>query len=67
MNETSEPIEQGDRVETKQGPGEVAYVRMAPPEFSRPQAVSVVLDAKRGTLGYAGTIFAAAEVRKVGA
>lgn len=56
---------QGDRVTTKLGPGSVAYVRMAPPTYSQPEAVSVVLDDRKRRPGYTGTIFAAAEVKVV--
>lgn len=52
----------GDRVTTPQGPGTVAYQRMAPPDYSAAEAVSVVLDSQRGRAGYAGTIFAAGDV-----
>lgn len=59
----TETFHRGDRVSTPKGPGNVAYVRMAPPDYARPAAVSVVLDATRHTLGYTGTIFAATDVR----
>ena len=42
--------------------GRVAYQRMAPPNYDRPVAVSVVLDHKRNVAGYKGTIFAASQV-----
>lgn len=53
----------GDRVLTPSGPGTIAYIRMAPPDYTRAEAVSVVLDAKRNTAGYGGSIFAADQVR----
>ena len=46
----------GDRVDTPYGAGTVAYVRMAWPEFTVVEAVSVVLDEKVGKPGYVGTI-----------
>lgn len=53
---------QGDRVITKLGTGRVVYQRMAPPNYTEAFAVSVMLDAKQNKPGYAGTIFASAEV-----
>lgn len=53
----------GQRVKTPMGPGSVAYQRMAPPTYSKPQAVSVVLDSKRGKGNYTGTIFDASKVK----
>lgn len=58
-------MRQGDRVLTAAGVGTVAYVRMAPPYYRVEAAVSVVLDARQGQPGYAGTIFAADDVRPV--
>lgn len=55
-------FDRGDRVTTPLGPGTVAYQRMAPPTYSVPEAVSVVLDDRRLRPGYSGTIFPAAEV-----
>lgn len=55
-------MRQGDRVSTSRGKGTVAYVRMAPPTFSEVDAVSVVLDSKRGQLGYTGTILDSSQV-----
>ena len=55
-------LRHGDRVLTPYGRGTVAYVRMAAPDYREPEAVSVILDAKRGQLGYAGTIVPAASV-----
>jgi len=52
----------GDKVSTPLGLGTVAYVRMAPPDYSSAQAVSVVLDARRGKPGYTGTMFKASDV-----
>lgn len=54
--------QRGDRVSTSRGPGTVAYQRMAPPDYCEVDAVSVVLDSERTRLGYAGTIFRAADV-----
>lgn len=56
----------GTRVVTPLGPGGVAYVRMAAPNYATPEAVSVVLDARRADPNYSGTIFPAADVRPVG-
>ncbi len=55
-------FQQGDPVDTPVGPGRVAYVRMAPPTYSTPEAVSVVLDARRGDPRYTGSIFSASDV-----
>lgn len=52
----------GDRVSTALGKGTVAYVRMAPPTYTEVEAVSVVLDAKRGQPGYTGTILDSSQV-----
>jgi len=52
----------GDRVQTPLGAGTVAYQRMAAPAFSTPEAVSVVLDARRHDPRYTGTIFPAGDV-----
>ena len=52
----------GQRVTTPQGPGTVAYQRLAAPDYREAEAVSVVLDAKRQQPGYVGTIFPAAAV-----
>jgi len=52
----------GDRVQTPLGAGTVAYQRMAPPAFSTPEAISVVLDSRRHDPRYTGTIFPAADV-----
>jgi len=51
----------GTRVLTPAGPGVVAYVRMAPPTYSTPIAVSVKLDGKGP--GYTGSMFQAFEVK----
>ena len=56
---------QGDRVLTPLGPGGVAYQRMAAPDYREAEAVSVVLDARRTDIHYAGTIFRAGDVRPV--
>ena len=55
-------LTRGTRVLTPLGPGGVTYVRMAPPTFAEPAAVSVVLDSRRDDLNYTGTIFAALDV-----
>lgn len=57
---------QGQRVSTPYGLGSVAYQRMAPPDYSAAEAVSVVLDVKRAQLGYTGTILAASDVQPIG-
>ena len=43
-------------------PGRVVYVRLAPPDFVEPAAVSVELTARLGVPGYVGTVFPAARV-----
>lgn len=54
---------QGQRVSTPQGPGTVAYVRMAPLGYSVADAVSVVLDSEVNRPGYVGTVFQAENVK----
>lgn len=39
-----------DLVMTPQGEGIVMYVRMAPPDYSEPQAYSVSIGSHRGTI-----------------
>lgn len=39
----------GDRVKTPSGIGTVVYVRMAAPDYSKPEAVSVKLDGNNHT------------------
>lgn len=56
-------FQKGQRVQTPSGPGTVAYQRMGPPNYSKPIAVSVVLDAKRDKPGYSGTMFDAKKVK----
>ena len=56
-------MQKGDRVNTAWGPGTVAYVRMASPDYTTVDAVSVVLDSKRTRPGYSGTIVAPADLR----
>jgi hypothetical protein len=49
--------------------GSVAYQRMDPcssPPYSKPAAVSVVLDSRRDRPGYKGTVFLAALVTPAG-
>jgi hypothetical protein len=58
------PVRQGDRVNTPHGAGNVAYVRMNPPDFTTIAAVSVVLDSKRSNPSYTGTIMPAEHVTK---
>jgi hypothetical protein len=55
-------FEQGQRVVTPHGPGAVAYVRMAAPDYARPEAYSVVLDSQRNRPGYAGSMYSAKDV-----
>jgi hypothetical protein len=43
--------------------GLVNYIRNAPPDFSKPEAVSVILKNKQFMPGYNGTIFPAEKVR----
>ena len=42
--------------------GKVNYIRMAPPDFNVPEAISVLLDSRANVPGYAGTMFLASEV-----
>lgn len=51
-----------DRVQTPLGCGSVQYVRNRPPLYSEPDAVSVLLDSKKGYAGYTGTMFDAGKV-----
>ncbi len=53
----------GDRVYTRDGAGTVAYVRMGPPDYSRPVAVSVVLDHCKGAPSYTGSIYLPSNVQ----
>jgi hypothetical protein len=57
----------GTPVSTPLGAGRVNYIRMAPPDYRAPGAVSVLLDAKvkAGHPGYAGSIFLVEEIRTV--
>ena len=57
-------IEKGRRVRTPMGIGEVIYRRMAPPDYSRPECYSVLLDCERRP-GYSGTIFPADKVEEL--
>jgi hypothetical protein len=43
--------------------GIVAYVRMGPPDYTSPEAVSVVLETKQSMPGYSGTIMPVNKVR----
>jgi hypothetical protein len=52
-------MRKGDRVLTPRGPGVVAYVRMAPPDYANVGAVSVRLDGGTGD----GTVFDVSDVR----
>ena len=52
----------GQRVVTPDGPGTVAYVRMASPYFSTVAAVSVALDTKRGLPGYTGSVYPSRDI-----
>jgi hypothetical protein len=53
----------GTRVTTPLGPGVVKSKRMAPPDFSSEQAYSVRLDSRVEDSRYAGTVFAAEDIR----
>ena len=55
-------FQRGDRVIWNGRAGSVAYVRMAPPDCATPQAYSIVLDDRRGDLGYTGTTVLASEL-----
>lgn len=50
-------IRKGVRVSTPLGSGVVESTRNGPPDFSKPVAVSVILDEMRGRPRYTGTIF----------
>ncbi len=54
---------QGQKVNTPKGTGIVVYIRMAPPDWNNPKAVSVFLDARRNDYNYSGTIFPAEQVK----
>lgn len=45
-------------------PGTINYRRMAPPDFKRVEAYSVILDSKKDDPGYAGTIRLAESVKE---
>ena len=62
---TAAVAQQGLRVDTPLGPGSLAYVRLAPPDYRTPEAASVLLDARRADAlsgRYSGTVFPAADV-----
>lgn len=52
----------GMPVNTPNGKGKVGYVRMRAPEYSVPEAVSVVLDNRKDDPAYKGTVFPAEEI-----
>lgn len=54
----------GQPVNTPDGPGTVGFVRMAPPNYSQPEAVSVILNSKRNNPNYKGTMYSANVVTK---
>ena len=63
-------IRRGNVVEVEMNNGDkvkgiVAYVRMAPPDYCAPKAVSVILETKQNMPGYSGTIFPADKVKKI--
>jgi len=55
-------MKQNDLVMTPGGVGRIAYVRNAPPSFSEPLAVSVILDSKKNYPTYTGTTYLARDV-----
>lgn len=59
------PLTHGDYVTTPSGTGRVVYVRMAPPGYTDPEAVSVLLDQYRLRVEYRGTVFLALAVTKI--
>jgi len=59
---TPRPFLQGDRVLTPGGRATVGYVRLAAPDYTAPDAVSVVLDVPPRPHGYTGTIYPAGQV-----
>jgi len=65
---TNTPLRRGAIVECSMGNGElirgiVAYVRMGPPDYTSPEAVSVVLETKQNCPGYSGTMLPVRKVR----
>lgn len=58
----------GDRVITPGGPGKVVYWRFGSPDFSQVVAYGVLLDSKKDTYGYNGTVYSYKSVKaeKVG-
>lgn len=57
-------MKEGDRVLTPIGPGTVVYVRFGGPRYVEVEAISVLLDSRRGQAGYSGTLFRPEEVRR---
>jgi hypothetical protein len=68
---TRHAFSKGDRVRVQASDsapeqlGTVAFVRMAAPDYSSAEAVSVILDAHRERPGYSGSMFPAAQVTPV--
>lgn len=54
----------GERVMTPLGVGRVAYQRMAPPDYTNAEVVSVLLDDRINNTGYNGSLFPADKVTK---
>ena len=52
-----------DRVITPNGPGVIVSMRMAPPNYSKAESYSVILDSKRNQLGYSGSVYPAEQVQ----
>lgn len=61
--EGAKVFKKGDRVSVKGKSGSVAFVRMAGPSYSSPQAYSVVMDDKKSRAGYTGSMYAAKDVK----
>jgi hypothetical protein len=59
---TDHDFDRGDRVLTPGGIGTIVYKRMAPPDYAHAAAYSVYLERDRARVGYAGTIYPAADV-----
>lgn len=59
-------FERGERVLVRGKSGRINYKRMAPPDYRRAQAYSVVLDERAADPAYRGNIFQASDVRAWG-
>jgi hypothetical protein len=64
---SSGSFDRGDRVMTPGGPATVVYRRMAAPSYTEAAAYSVRLDCRAADPTYSGTMYAAGDVRPMGA